>query len=72
MRHPVIATLFVLLVAAVVLIGYDVWLYVRGGTQATISWQTYLSARNEPIIPLVLGLIVGILFGHLFWPNRGQ
>lgn len=71
MRYPLLVTLFVILACAFVLIGYDVWLYWYGGTKATISWHTYLASRTEPIIPLAIGLILGILLGHLFWPNRG-
>lgn len=70
MRSPLLVTLLVLLAVAVLLIGYDVWLYWQGGAKATISWHTYLASRTEPIIPLTIGLILGILLGHLFWPNR--
>ncbi len=72
MRAALLVPLFTLLTSAVVLIVWDVWLYSRGGAGATISWQTYLAARTEPIIPLAIGLVLGILFGHLFWPNRGH
>lgn len=70
-RYPLLVSLFVVLAAAVVLIAYDVWLCWNGGAKATISWHTYLAACSEPIIPFAIGLILGVLAGHLFWPNRG-
>jgi len=71
-RYPLLVTLCVVLLSGAALILYDIWLCWRGGAAATISWHAYLAARDEPIIPLVLGLVIGILFGHLFWPNRGS
>lgn len=72
LRHPLLVTLFVILTAATILIVFDVWLYGKGGAGATISWQTYQAARREPIIPIVIAFVVGVLFGHLFWPQYGQ
>lgn len=46
---------------------WDYALYLRGGTPATISFQLYALAQRHPIIPAVCGIVVGILFGHLFW-----
>lgn len=71
MPQPPVVSLCVLLVAALVLIVYDIWLLGSGGSAATISWQTYLAAAKEPIIPLLLGLVIGLLLGHIFWLNRG-
>jgi len=61
------ATLVTLLVGAVVLIVYDIWLLHIGGSEATISWQTLQFSRKHPIVPLLTGFIAGLLGGHLFW-----
>jgi hypothetical protein len=66
-HHALLTTLVVLLVGAVALIVYDIYLVATGGPEATISWQTLQASRQHPIIPLLVGFIVGLLFGHLFW-----
>jgi hypothetical protein len=66
-----VVTLITLLTAVLGLVAYDVYLAVRWGYEATISYQLLQASRAEPIIPLALGLVLGILLGHLFWP-QGQ
>jgi hypothetical protein len=44
---------------------YDVWALTKG-YEFTVSSTLLQAARDWPIIPLV----VGILIGHLFFPNR--
>ena len=66
-----VVTLITLLTAVLGLVAYDVYLAVRWGSEATISYQLLQASRAEPIIPLALGLVLGILLGHLFWP-QGQ
>jgi hypothetical protein len=68
--NPLIVTLLVLLAALVLLIGYDIYLHAVGGYPATISYRALQAARREPIIPLVVGLALGILLGHLYWPQK--
>lgn len=72
MRYPLPITLLVISFAATIIVLYDCWLLARGGPGATISWHTYEASQREPIVPLLLGFLVGLLCGHLFWPNRGQ
>jgi hypothetical protein len=48
---------------------YDIHLATTWGYHATISFQVLQAAREEPIIPLVVGLTLGILLGHIFWPQ---
>ncbi len=36
----------------------------------TISAITLDTSRKHPILPLLVGLVLGILFGHLFWPQK--
>jgi hypothetical protein len=50
-------------VAAVTI--YDVWA-VAGGYERTISATLLQAAKDWPIIPFALG----VLSGHLFFPNR--
>jgi hypothetical protein len=66
-HHALLTTLFVLLAGAVFLILYDVYLAWTGGYEATISCQTLRASRQYPVIPLLVGFVVGLLFGHLFW-----
>jgi hypothetical protein len=47
-------------------IGYDVWVGVTYGTDATISWVTWTAAQRYPVIALA----VGVLIGHLFWVQQ--
>jgi hypothetical protein len=66
-QHPLAFTLGVVLLGALALIVYDVFLAITAGPGATISWQTLQASRQHPIIPLLVGFVVGLLFGHLFW-----
>ncbi len=65
-----VVTLVTVLAALLGLVGYDIYLALRGGYPATISYQILQVSRAEPIIPLLVGLILGILLGHLFWPQK--
>lgn len=67
MRPPFLLPLLTIVTAAVVIVAYDVWLYLQGGAAATISWQLYLACKEDPIIPWLIGLIMGLIIGHLFW-----
>ena len=67
---PLTVTLLVILGALLILVVYDLHLYATGGYQATISYRALQAARREPIIPLLVGLALGILLGHLYWPQN--
>lgn len=56
-------TLAVVASVAVALIGYDVFIAVKVGQQATISKQLYQFSRDYPVVPFT----VGFIFGHIFW-----
>lgn len=56
-------TQYVLVFTAVLLITYDVYAYVKLGGDETISWKLYGWSRSQPIIPFLLG----VLMGHIFW-----
>ena len=57
-----------------VIIALDIYLYAKGGTKATLSAKLAKKAYELPLLPLMVGLIVGLLLGHLFWqmPNIWQ
>ena len=58
----------VILVCNLILLAlYDVYAIVTGGLEATISHVTLSAATNYPIIPFA----VGVVSGHLFWPQKG-
>ena len=57
--------------AAIVLIaaGWDIYaITALGSDQATVSRVTLEFAQRYPIVPLG----VGILIGHLFWPQSRE
>lgn len=54
-----------LLAIVVILIGLDIFAAVRWGYQGTISYDVLTASKSHPII----ALIVGIVIGHLFWPQ---
>lgn len=48
-----------------VAIGYDVFAMWRWGYHGTISFDALNAAKNYPII----GVAVGVVIGHIFWPQ---
>lgn len=58
-------TLTILLVVFVLLMVYDVYIYFAKGTEATISLVLYDFCQRNPLVPFVLGVIVG----HILWPH---
>lgn len=61
-------TLYVFLSLLGVLIIYDTWTLLRRGYETTISSQLYTAALAQPVIPLAIGIVIG----HLFWPNKAS
>jgi hypothetical protein len=68
--HPLAVTLAVVLGCVLLLVGYDVYLHATGGYRATISHLLLEASRRQPLIPLFIGLALGILLGHLYWPQQ--
>jgi hypothetical protein len=66
-HHPLVVSLVVLLLGAALLIVYDIWVGITSGTESTISWHLWQASREHPIIPALMGFVVGLLFGHFFW-----
>jgi hypothetical protein len=51
-------------VAAGVILGiYDLWTLKRRGYATTISWTALLWARRYPVIPFLVGMVIG----HVYW-----
>ena len=61
MRHW---TIILLASISVLLIGWDVWVYLADGSQATISVVVRDVAQTYPSVPFLLG----VLSGHMLWP----
>jgi len=58
-------TAWIIFIATVILLAYDCYAYIHGGVGATISWVVYDQAKEYPIIPFALGLLMGHLFGQM-------
>lgn len=66
-----LVTIALLVLTAALWTAADVWLYYRqGGYHATISCLALRSAQKRPIIAAAVAMILGIIFGHLFWPQE--
>jgi hypothetical protein len=59
-----------IVVGVTILTVYDIWALTTHGYEATMSYVILDASLNYPIIPFVVGLIIGILAGHLFAPQR--
>lgn len=59
-------TIGILIVAAAVLIAWDVYVAANPTPGDTISEITLGFAMRHPVLPFV----VGVVCGHLFWPQR--
>ena len=59
-------TKIVLAVVVAALVVWDIVVATTPPPADTISEVVLAFARNHPVVPL----IVGILCGHLFWPQR--
>lgn len=56
-------TISVLAATIAILIGYDIWAVIHGGTHGTISWVVWQYSHDYPVIPF----LVGGLCGHFFF-----
>ena len=56
-------------VAVLLIGGIDLFLFITKGSAFTLSHWMLLEGHKEPILAAVFGLVVGILFGHFWWPN---
>lgn len=51
----------------VIILIYDVYAIMEGGTEASISSLIIKSSYEMPFMVFSMGLIIGVLSGHLFW-----
>lgn len=58
------------ILTAVVWIVWDVYAYSTGGNEATISRVITEASRDWPIIPLLVGIVLGHLFFSQTLPPR--
>ena len=58
------------ILTAVVWITWDVYAYATGGNEATISRVITEASRDWPIIPLIVGIVLGHLFFSQTLPPR--
>lgn len=56
----------------ILILGYDVVALVKGGTEASISSLIITTAYKMPFMVYCVGLVNGILAGHLFWRLKGN
>jgi hypothetical protein len=56
-------TVLILIITAIFLALYDVWIIVKEGKGESISAHVIRGSRKYPL----LVLLFGILLGHLFW-----
>lgn len=54
------------LILVLMTVAYDIFAYKVWGVDATISRVTLAWAREWPVVPFSVGVVVG----HLFWPQR--
>lgn len=61
-------TIAILVMTAVVLIVWDIYVAVNGVSGDTISEVVLSFAQKHPVIPFVFGVVMG----HLFWPQHSR
>ena len=56
----------VLLIIVLIVVLWDVIVTYSGRPEASLSQVILEKSMKDPIIPFLIGVIIG----HLFWPNR--
>jgi hypothetical protein len=59
-------TIAILIGVVVLLIAWDIYVYTSPDTRDTISEVVLGFSRDHPVV----GVVFGILLGHLLWPQR--
>lgn len=59
-------TSIVVIASLILILGYDCYALMMGGTEATISHMLIVGSYSYPLIPF----FGGFLMGHLFWRLR--
>lgn len=58
-----VVTVYVIGLLVVLTIGYDAFVIVKAGKEASISWTLIQGAYETPMIAFLAGFVCG----HLFW-----
>ena len=59
-------TIGILIAFIALLIAWDIWVYLEPTPGDTISEVTLRFAQRHPVLPAAIGVLVG----HLLWPQR--
>ena len=57
--------IFIVIIVTVIFV-VDAGFLALSGYNSTISWQLFTWSKEWPIIPF----LIGVMMGHLFFPNR--
>jgi len=63
-------TLIFMVIIIVIIAVYDTVVAVNDISGDTISEITLAWAMKHPIAVVCLGIVIGILLGHIFWPQK--
>lgn len=61
-KYQLWTRIFIGVIIAIIIV-FDVFIIIKGGTGTTISHELIMWAYQYPILPFALGVV----FGHLFW-----
>lgn len=59
-----------MLISFLVIVGYDIWVYIEPTDGDTISAVTLDAAMTSTTVSWLIGFAIGFLMGHLFWPQH--
>jgi len=54
------------------ILAYDVYAILVGGTEASISSLIITASYKMPFMTFMIGFLNGVLVGHLFWRMRSN
>ena len=67
-----IVTFLIIPLIVLLILAYDVYAIMLGGTEASISSLIIKSSYEMPFMVFCIGLFVGIFSGHLFWRMKSN
>jgi len=68
--NPLVVALAVIVTAVVGLGLYDLSLAMTYGHTQTISYRLTELSRGFLLIPLIVGLTLGLFLGHVYWSQK--
>lgn len=57
----------VLLGSSIILFGWNYYILSCHTLDDTICRRVFTLSKQEPIVPLLVGLTAGLILGHIFW-----